>query len=249
MQTLQPATPAVPPAEPLRPTPPAPALPPEAGPVTVTAAPEAFVVGIPRTAREVSALRARRAELSNQLESAANRRGSLAQRLRQDNVTGADRAGLEQRLRVLDDRIVQLESDIAVTGRQLTAADPILLTSQSIEQRFRGNPVRGPAIAASFLSFLVFVPLAFAAARLMWRRANRPWQPAARPANDERMARLETAVDAIAIEVERIAEGQRFVTRLLAESNGVAPAFSRAQEPAVPVAATADPYDARRPGR
>ena len=217
--------------------------------MSVTGAPEAFVVGIPRTAREVSALRARRAELSNQLESAANRRGSLAQRLRQDNVTGADRAGLEQRLRVLDDRIVQLENDISVTGRQLTSADPILLTTQSIEQRFRGNPVRGPAVAASFLSFLVFVPLAFAAARLMWRRANRPWQQAPHPANDARMARLETAVDAIAIEVERIAEGQRFVTRLLSESNGAAPVFARAQEPGVPMAASGDPYDGRRPAR
>jgi hypothetical protein len=211
------------------------------------AGPEAFLVGIPRTAREVSALRARRSELSNQLESAAGRRTSLAQRLRQDNVTGADRAGLEQRLRVLDDRIVQLESDIALTGRQLTAADPLLLTSQSVEQRFRGAPLRGPAIAASFLSFLVFVPLAFAAARLMWRRASRPSRPMPYPASDERMARLETAVDAIAIEVERIAEGQRFVTRLLAESNG-APMFAGAREPAVPVAASSrDAFDARRP--
>jgi hypothetical protein len=31
--------------------------------------------------------------------------------------------------------------------------------------------------------------------------------------------RLERAVDAIALEVERISEGQRFVTRLLAESS------------------------------
>jgi hypothetical protein len=63
------------------------------------------------------------------------------------------------------------------------------------------------------------------------------------------MARLETAVDAIAIEVERIAEGQRFVTRLLAESNGAAPVFARAQDPDVPVVAGADAYDARRPAR
>ncbi len=35
--------------------------------------------------------------------------------------------------------------------------------------------------------------------------------------SDERMARLETAVDAIAVEVERISEGQRFATRLLSE--------------------------------
>ena len=34
---------------------------------------------------------------------------------------------------------------------------------------------------------------------------------------DERMTRLESAIDAIAVEVERIGEGQRFVTKLLAE--------------------------------
>ena len=37
------------------------------------------------------------------------------------------------------------------------------------------------------------------------------------PAQAERLARIEHAVEAIAIEVERISEGQRFVTRLLAE--------------------------------
>jgi hypothetical protein len=31
------------------------------------------------------------------------------------------------------------------------------------------------------------------------------------------MARIEQAVDAIAVEVERISEGQRFTTRLLSE--------------------------------
>lgn len=37
--------------------------------------------------------------------------------------------------------------------------------------------------------------------------------------SDERMARLENAVDAIAVEVERISEGQRFATRLLSEQS------------------------------
>lgn len=35
--------------------------------------------------------------------------------------------------------------------------------------------------------------------------------------SDERLQRLETAVDAIAIEIERISEAQRFTTKLLAE--------------------------------
>lgn len=35
---------------------------------------------------------------------------------------------------------------------------------------------------------------------------------------DERFARLEQSVDAIALEVERISEGQRFTTKLLSEN-------------------------------
>ena len=51
----------------------------------------------------------------------------------------------------------------------------------------------------------------------------------------ERLERIEQAMDAIAIEVERVSEGQRFVTRLLSErapAIGAAPA----QPVAVPVA-------------
>ena len=35
--------------------------------------------------------------------------------------------------------------------------------------------------------------------------------------SDERIARIEASVEAIAIEVERISEGQRFTTKLLSE--------------------------------
>ena len=37
--------------------------------------------------------------------------------------------------------------------------------------------------------------------------------------DDERLARLEQAIDAIAVEVERISEGQRFTTRVLTEKS------------------------------
>ena len=37
----------------------------------------------------------------------------------------------------------------------------------------------------------------------------------------ERLGRLETSVDATAVEIERISEGQRFTTKLLADRNGV----------------------------
>lgn len=44
-------------------------------------------------------------------------------------------------------------------------------------------------------------------------------------AADERLDRLEQAVDAIAVEVERISEGQRFVTKLLTDRRADAPAI------------------------
>ena len=37
--------------------------------------------------------------------------------------------------------------------------------------------------------------------------------------DDDRIAQLQQSIDAIAIEVERIAEGQRYTTRLLAEKS------------------------------
>jgi len=40
---------------------------------------------------------------------------------------------------------------------------------------------------------------------------------------DERLERIENAVDAIALEMERVSEGQRFTTKLLAERAAAPP--------------------------
>ncbi len=47
------------------------------------------------------------------------------------------------------------------------------------------------------------------------------------PQIDERLSRIENAIDAMSIEVERISEGQRFVTRLLAERDDAKVALPR----------------------
>jgi hypothetical protein len=58
--------------------------------------------------------------------------------------------------------------------------------------------------------------------RILWRVGSN-LKPRNTPTpsldRDDRLHHLETAVDAIAIEVERISEAQRFVVGLLAESN------------------------------
>ena len=74
-------------------------------------------------------------------------------------------------------------------------------------------------LGATFI-IVVLGPLAFAMARLVWKRAATA--PFPRPAatdgvTAQRLERIEQAVDAIAVEVERVSEGQRFVTRVLAD--------------------------------
>ena len=67
-------------------------------------------------------------------------------------------------------------------------------------------------IAGSIIGY----PIARAYAR---RLEHQPNEPERLPDVDARLERMEQAIDSIAIEVERIAEGQRFTTKLLAERN------------------------------
>ena len=72
----------------------------------------------------------------------------------------------------------------------------------------------------------VGTPIAKAFARRMDQRSAQPRVPSEVMA---RLERMEQAIDAVAVEVERISEGQRFTTKLLADrANGpVAPAAAR----------------------
>jgi hypothetical protein len=79
--------------------------------------------------------------------------------------------------------------------------------------------IQGPEIPV--IVMLLVVPITVIGvpiARAIARRIDRPAARAAvSPDVMARFERLEQSVDAIAVEVERIAEGQRFVTRLLSE--------------------------------
>lgn len=185
----------------------------------------------PTTVQDIMGLRLRREELSNQLVSVAGRRRQLADRLR-GATDPVDRAGIQQRVKVLDNRMLQLESDIAETGRLVTSAPSGLLAAESRQDKIFGvlgsDQITGISIV---FTLFVLAPMAFAAARLMWRRARvRPPAPVQLAGEaSQRLERLEQSVDSVAIEVERISEGQRFVTRLLSEASQPALAASKQQ--------------------
>ncbi len=174
---------------------------------------------VPMNRREVAAIRSQRNELSNQLNSAADRRHSLSEELK-TAPAGPSRIGLEQRIEVLDKRMVQIESDIASTGQQLSAAPLSAITGAD---DFRGGgdmPRNVMQISGVFILFVLF-PIVLTVSRYIWKKttgSSAPQQQQLSGETDKRLERLEHGVDAIAIEMERVSEGQRFVTRLLSEA-------------------------------
>jgi hypothetical protein len=75
----------------------------------------------------------------------------------------------------------------------------------------------GAFVCAIFLA--IGVPIARAYSRRMDAESRNPRLPTE---VTDRLERMEHAIDSIAVEVERITEGQRFTTKLLSEGRGAA---------------------------
>lgn len=171
---------------------------------------------VPQTAAEFEMLKAQRSEMSRQVSSVRDRRQSIARQY--ESATGANRAGLDQQLHVLDQRILQIESDIGESGRALTAyTGPTAIVG--VPDRFPIMNLGSGQITAISIVFVVCVlgPLAGSMGRLLWRRGAKPALPAGWNDAPNRLERLEQAVDTIAVEMERVSEGQRFLTKIMTQ--------------------------------
>jgi hypothetical protein len=175
---------------------------------------------IPGTEGDMQALVARRRELSDQLTSVSDRRHDLSMEL-----IGADegaRAGLQARIAVLDKRILQLENDIALTGSQLAAAPSNLIgVTEFARNEPEGDHFPEGVAVGGFSAFAIASIVYALTRRRRWGRSSRSASALQDAESAQRLARLEQGMDAIAVEIERISEGQRFVTKLLAEPQAV----------------------------
>lgn len=84
------------------------------------------------------------------------------------------------------------------------------------------------AFFATIIITSIGIPLIRALAKKWERQAVAPTADMGRI--DDRLSRIEQAIDAMSIEVERIAEGQRFTTRLLAERGSEQPSIESGNE-------------------
>src|SRR5205823_13021116 len=127
---------------------------------------------------EMTQLMDRRRQLSDELNSVTDRRNGLVEQIR--TAPNVAEAGLTAQLKVLADRIVQLETDLAATGRQLSSASPELATiaeqppPQNVDDQVQEGMAAGAATMFVVMSGLFFF------GRRRWKRRN-PARVAALP--------------------------------------------------------------------
>jgi hypothetical protein len=193
-------------------------------PVTVTTVGsdgQPLTLVVPKTRSEIRDLVRQREVLSDQLTNVSERRSELSTEL-QGTADGVARTGLEQRLTVLDKRILQLETDLANTGRQLASAPAALVSTAETEEAPNGGSDFEEGMAAGGFSVLLLSTAFFLVSRRRWKRRSRAVQPQLGSEASQRLERLEQGMEAIAIEIERVSEGQRFVTKLLSARDSAA---------------------------
>jgi hypothetical protein len=219
----------------------APPPPPAAPPAPGAAAPGVIGVDVPGlgtvvplTRDQVRALERRGSDLSDQLQSVQRRRDNLVEELEQATSPQVQ-AGLEARIAQLDARLLTIEKDLQANSELKASFAAKLGTTQA---ETRESEDREPPVINAWgpftepVLFFTMLPIALAGARFLWKRGNRPpVVPISREA-EVRFQQMEQSIDSVAIEIERVAEGQRFVTKLLREGQPI-PDFSagRAAEP------------------
>ena len=197
------------------PLPPLPPLPPRITPENV------LIDGVAITNAQAvyQGFRAQRRELNSQLERLSDTRGEIAATI-QGSTSEADKKGLEQRLASVDERIAALDKQIAETDAQIAKA--IAVPGAAIDlpdPGGSGSDDEGVYIISTIFILAVLMPMAIAMSRRIWRRSAKVVTTFPKELSD-RLLRVEQAVESTAVEVERIGEGQRFMTRLFTEGAG-----------------------------
>jgi len=147
---------------------------------------------------------------------------------------GVDRANTAAQLADVNAQIAGVNAQIAAVRADIAArvGIPAVPNIPNVGRR----SIDGDDVTAIFIVFMlaVLMPISLGITRRLWRRVPRGSEPRADDVIVPRLERIEQSVDAVAIEIERIAESQRFVTRILAErpraaasNNASAPAASQ----------------------
>lgn len=178
------------------------------------------------------ALRDQREILGDQLNELQEQRRDLQREFDNTSSSNPGRAGIANRMQAIDERIIELDKQIARSDQAVAQAAGIPgATVPTPSPPRRNGPDPDMVVGLTFLAgFLFIIPMSIAYARRIWRRSART-EVTLPPQVAERMESLEHGMEAIALEIERIGEGQRFLTQALQERVGVRAGDEQRAEP------------------
>ena len=186
-----------------------------------------------RTAPSASAVyegfKAQRRELTDQLEELESTRREISSQL-QTLPAGPEKTALETRLTDIAGRISAVDQMLASNAASLAQASAIPGAVVEPPPFVRQGPPEEAYVVGTIFMIIVLLPLSIALARRVWRRSAAVVTSFPRELVD-RLSRMEQAVEATAVEVERIGEGQRFLTRLFTEGEGARAIGAGAAQP------------------
>jgi hypothetical protein len=174
--------------------------------------------------------KAQRRELSNQLEELESTRRDISSQLEQLPASSPERKGLETRMTDVDSRIATVDQMLASNAAQIATASAVPGAVVEPPQIIRNGPPEEAYVVGTIFMFVFLLPISIAFARRIWRRSAAVVTSFPREIAD-RLSRMEQAVEATAVEVERIGEGQRFLTRLFTEGEGARAISAGAAQP------------------
>lgn len=188
-------------------------------PATPLAPPAPFpplVVGPTGPEAIYQGFRAQRRELTDQLEDLESTRDDITSNLLQLPSTSPQREVLETRLTEINKSISVVDGMLASNSASLAQAAAVPGAVVEPPRFIRPGPPEEAYVLGGIFMVIVLLPLSVALARRIWRRSVTAVTTFPRELGD-RLIRMEQALEATSLEVERIGEGQRFLTRLFTE--------------------------------
>ena len=160
--------------------------------------------------------RAQVRELNQQMSQLEDTRAGLTRQLQQTPAEA--KSGLGQRIAAIDSRIIAVDKQIGDANAQLAKAAAVPGAVVEAPPQIMTGPSEDFVMSALFITGALLLPLSIAFARRIWKRTGTTVAAFPKEIGD-RLGRVESAVDSTALEVERIGEGQRFLTRLFTEGD------------------------------
>lgn len=143
-------------------------------------------------------------EINQRIEDAVNQALSQIGDNQQDNA----RQSIREAIRDIQQQVQEARAE----GRSITIQPPW------VENVI---PPQAVDISIAFFVSMAFIIVGLPIARAWARRMDRRGETASASQIAPRLDRIEQAVEAVAIEVERVSEGQRYTTKTIAELRGL----------------------------